>query len=262
MVKIDESRCVGCGQCAKDCISLCLEVEEGKAVFRRSQDCLLCGHCEAICPAGAISLDSGMEEVRRRENLEPTPSVGALLDMIRFRRSVRQYQARPVEREKIENLLQAGRYTATGANRQGVQFTVVQEKLSELKPLVWGRLKEAADGAEGYNEFFTAVAKRILSHRDEESDYLFRDAPAVFYLAAASTVDAALAAQNIELTAVAQGLGVLYNGILTYFTSKSPEALALIRADERPLALCMLLGYPSVRYLRTVPRKPADAILL
>jgi nitroreductase len=40
-------------------------------------------------------------------------------------------------------------------------------------------------------------------------DYLFRNAPAVLYVAADSAVDAALAAQNMEMAAVAQGAGPL-----------------------------------------------------
>lgn len=37
-----------------------------------------------------------------------------LLNFIKFRRSVRHYKNKPVEKEKLERILEAGRYTATG----------------------------------------------------------------------------------------------------------------------------------------------------
>ena len=49
---------------------------------------------------------------------------------------------------------------------------------------------------------------------DCKDDYLFRNAPVVAYITSDWPLDAGLAAQNMELMAVALGLGALYNGYL------------------------------------------------
>ena len=47
------------------------------------------------------------------------------LDLIRKRYSVRDYEARPVEEEKVQQVLEAGRLAPTAANRQPFQILVV-----------------------------------------------------------------------------------------------------------------------------------------
>ena len=55
-LKISFEKCIGCGQCEKDCVAHNIALINGKAALF-SQDCILCGHCEAICPAEAITID-------------------------------------------------------------------------------------------------------------------------------------------------------------------------------------------------------------
>lgn len=50
-----------------------------------------------------------------------------LLDVLRHRRAVRGYQDRPVEEEKVEKLLEAGRWAPSGANSQPWEFVVVTD---------------------------------------------------------------------------------------------------------------------------------------
>lgn len=57
-IVIDASLCDGCGACIKVCAMDCLEMEEGKAILKREEDCLVCLTCEAECRAGAISVSS------------------------------------------------------------------------------------------------------------------------------------------------------------------------------------------------------------
>ena len=64
-----------------------------------------------------------------------------LLELIRERRSTRAYQPRPVEREKVERVLEAARLAPSACNRQAWEFYVVQDKEKRAA------IKEAADGA-------------------------------------------------------------------------------------------------------------------
>jgi len=256
MVIIDKNICTGCGSCVADCIATSLSLKDGKAEY--SGECLHCGHCVAICPANAVSIpEYEMTDVElARPDLIP---VQDLLSAIKSRRSIRFYQDKKIEREKLENIVQAGRYTATGANRQACRFILVQDQLETLKELVWDSVgKAVANGAEEAQPL-----KGLWDLRaDQGIDYLFRNAPAVLYIAAESAWDAGMAAQNMELAAVAQGLGALYNGFLVRSTELSVDACKLLRLEGKPLATCMLLGYPDVAYPRTAPRRAADAVWL
>lgn len=53
-LKIDPSRCVGCGTCVKQCPMKNLRMEEGKA--RAEGNCTMCYRCVNICPKQAVTL--------------------------------------------------------------------------------------------------------------------------------------------------------------------------------------------------------------
>jgi len=258
MVQINKEACIGCGKCVDDCISGCLLMDGGKAAY--TGKCIHCGHCVAICPSGAVSIpEYDMADVQEYPLQDFGLDIGRLLGTIKFRRSIRHYTDQKVETEKLKNIIQAGRYTATGVNRQACRFVVVQDKLEILKSMVWIGVEQAVSTSE---EAARELQRLIDLRRKKQIDYLFRNAPTVLYIAANNVVDAGLAAQNMELAAIAQGLGVLYNGYLARSTALSKEACDWLCLDGKPLAVCMLVGYPAVDYRRTAPRKKADAIWL
>ena len=53
-ILIDSEKCIGCGQCARDCVANRFGIENGKALVM-SERCIECGHCFAVCPVGAVS---------------------------------------------------------------------------------------------------------------------------------------------------------------------------------------------------------------
>lgn len=55
MIKIDESKCVGCGNCVEVCPFGTLKIRAGKATVEHPDNCRECGACINACPNGAIS---------------------------------------------------------------------------------------------------------------------------------------------------------------------------------------------------------------
>ena len=55
-LKIDESKCIHCGLCSKDCIAAVISMEGDTPKATAPQRCIGCQHCLAICPVGAISI--------------------------------------------------------------------------------------------------------------------------------------------------------------------------------------------------------------
>ncbi len=261
MVKVDTDLCVGCGACVKDCIGYNIEIQEKKAVIKR--DCILCGHCVAVCPVGAVSIpEYDMADVEEFDEKTFTLDPENVLHSIKFRRSIRDYRKDPVEQEVLDQLLQAGRYTATAKNNQDCTYIFVQKELNTLKEKVWEYIDEikAPEGERLPKDVFPYVAFNRRRKADPQDDYLFRNAPVVLFIASDWPLDAGLAAQNIENMAVSLGLGALYNGFLTRIADVNEDLKKWLGIEGKEIRACMLLGYPKTYYARTAPRKAANVI--
>lgn len=261
MVMIDRDKCTGCGLCAADCIAFNIEIKDEKACVKR--ECFKCGHCVAICPAGAVSVpeyEMGDVEDYHRESFRLDPE--NVLHSIKFRRSIRSYKTEQVQKEDLEQLLQAGRYTATAKNNQDCCFVFIQNELEQLKSMVWDFIDEIGKG-EGQK-----IAKELLPYvsfnrrrkANAKDDYLFRNAPVVLFITSDWPLDAGFAAQNIETMAVALGLGALYNGYLARIADANEELKKWLGIDGKTIKACMLLGYADRTYARTAPRRAANVV--
>ncbi len=260
MIVINKEKCVGCGLCAEDCPAGKISLKEGTAVYK--PDCIQCGHCVAVCPKGAVSIpEYDMDDVEEYDGPSFQVDPENFLHLVKFRRSIRNFREEKIDRLILEKILQAGRYTPTAKNRQGCRFIVVQEQLDELKTLLWNEMPEMAEKIKEtmpqYSMFFKFLYRR---RRDNpKDDGLFFNAPAVLFIAADNALDAGLAASNIENMAVAEGLGILYDGYLTRVANACPKTAECLELEEnRPIVCTMLIGYPAVSYRRTAPRKPAQ----
>ena len=92
MVKIEQSLCIGCAKCVKDCVSGVLHIDQGKAAVRES--CMQCGHCVAVCPVKAVSIpEYDMADVAEYDKDSFTYTPECFLNAVKFRRSIRSYKA-------------------------------------------------------------------------------------------------------------------------------------------------------------------------
>ncbi len=262
MVAIDRENCIGCGLCAADCCMANILIDDGKAAVKRPT-CILCGHCVAICPQEAVSIpEYDMADVEPVTCSDIAPE--AMLSLIKTRRSIRKYAQKPVSKEAIAQLIQAGRYTATAKNQQDNSFIFVADRLEELKTLTRKVIDdftpEDISSMDPQLKLYAKFNKRYKA--DTRDDYLFQNAPLLLVIAGGRGLDAGMAAQNIENMAVAMGMGALYNGYLKGLFSISPEIRSWLGTGDKEIQCCMLLGYPDVSYLRTAPRAAADAVIL
>jgi ferredoxin len=126
--KILEKKCTGCGICQKECAADIIEMQNDKPFIARTMDCVECGHCIAVCPTGALQDPLAMRGDNRPYSFKDLPSSQSLQLLFRSRRSIRKYKDKPLPREVLEKILDAGRYAPTGGNRPDVHYIVLTSR--------------------------------------------------------------------------------------------------------------------------------------
>ena len=245
-IDIDGDKCIVCSKCIDDCPNSYLYLEDEK-IHTNEKGCMECGHCYAICPQGAITMtkyDSADEEVVLMSEINPE----TLLKAMKSRRTIRQFKPDPVEDEKIEKILEAGRYSPTGANRQKVSYTILGSKQREAEEICLGLFRKGKK----FGSVFADYLKRI----EIDDNFFFKGAPLVIVVASKSTVDGGLASSYMEIMAESLGLGVLYSGFFVACSKMSRKLKKLLELEKGyDVVTCMVIGYPDVKYKRIAPRK-------
>lgn len=256
-IKIDHNECIGCGICVKDCPHQAIKVKDGKADMVLT-NCMECGHCVAICPKAAISMNGyDMNEVVDYDKDTFTITPDTFLNNIKFRRSIRHFKNDPVEKEKIEQIIETGRFTPTGSNKQRIHYVVVknpEDTIEKEAIKTFRKMKKIADVAGRFVKLPIDTRKYNV-----DKGFFFHGAKTVILVISDDAVDAALASTNMGTMAEAQGLGVLYVGFFTRAVkmNKTLQRQLSLKGKEKVITT-IALGYPAVKYQRTVPRKTAD----
>lgn len=248
-VRIDKDRCVGCGMCVKVCVAHNIEIKEKKAEVLLD-GCIMCGQCSAVCPKKAIIV-SGYKDrsVEKQGDVRLNPD--EVIDVIRFRRSIRRFKKEGIPKEVMGQILEAGRLTHTAKNMQDVSFVVLDKEKNRLEQMavkVFRRLKPLAD-------LFSPMAR----NNKIDDHFFFFNAPAAIVILAEDKTNGILAAQNMEFVAEANGLGVLYSGFFTMAVNSSRGMKKELKIPKgKKAAMTLVLGYPDVKFLRSAPRKKLD----
>ncbi len=246
---IDQDKCIGCGLCKKDCVAANFKIEDGKAELLRDT-CITCGHCEAVCPQGAITITGFQdepEEFAMDTRLDPTE----LMMAIKTRRTIRQFSDKKISKDIINDILEAGRLAPTGANAQNISYVVLNKRKDVLESYAVDMFRKIMKVAK--------PVTKIIGMSDLPDDFMFKGAPIVIVIASSSQVNASLAAENMAFMAEAHGLGVLFSGFFTMCANRSRKIKKALKLPKGHKAVTTLvLGYPAVKYHRTVRREEAN----
>ncbi len=159
-------------------------------------------------------------------------------EAIRGRFSVRAYQDRPVEDEKLNRVLEAGRIAPSARNRQPWKFIVVREA---------PRRKRIAELS---GQGFLAQAPVVLAVVGSSPDYVMHCG------VPADPVDCAIAIDHMTLAAIAEGLGTCWIG---HFPQDPCRELLAVPPSAKIVEL-LALGYPAVSP-HSKSRKPLAEIV-
>ncbi len=286
--RIDQEKCVGCGSCVSVCPARSLSLVDGKATVT-GEESLHCDHCAAACPQGAITVDAVDRDALDFGSIENRDAwlkygeydTAGLVQLMRSRRSCRNFSGEPVETEILEDLVKISTAAPSGTNSQLWTFTLFPtraavEKLAvevsgffrklnamARKPAVRAFSKLFMKDVLGiyYRDYYQTVVEALDDWDERGEDRLFHGAPAVIAIgmkpgASCPCEDALMAAQNMLLAAHAIGLGTCMVGFAVEAMKRAPKIKTAlgIPGSERVYAV-IALGKPKEKYERLTGRK-------
>lgn len=155
-----------------------------------------------------------------------TGSINEMIETIYARRSIRKFQGRPVEKEKLETLLKAAMAAPSAMNSRPWEFIVLTqpEKMTEIRSvMMFGK--------------YNAPAAIIVCGN---TSFIRRPVVNSFWVQ-----DCSAATENILLAAVELGLGTVWLGVhpIHNFSKRIAKVLRL-PATVKPLNV-IYVGYPD-----------------
>ena len=283
-IAIDQNRCNLCGLCIPVCVPGILD-EGAKGIEVSDPElCIACGHCKAVCPVDAPQMAANNEDFDLVPGKEEFPEPAAFLRFLRARRSLRVYQNRPVEKEKLQMIIEAGRCAPTGGNRQASEYIVVtgRKTLDRVCTLAipflreQGRqIQEILDRYErqqmplpeeyDYKKSFPHVLSRMAEKWAQGVDRLLFHAPALILIhtrknnATNPAWDGGIASAQMILMAEALELGTCFIGFLVWAIENSIPLQELLKVPVgNNVHVAFTVGYPGVQFLKLAGRNPAQ----
>ena len=270
LIEVDEKKCKRDGFCAADCPAGIIWLKDKNSFPEMKEDeegaCVACGHCVSVCPHGALS--HVRVPIGECPPIKKDLAVGReqVVQFLRSRRSIRQYRDVPVEREKIQELIEIARYAPTGGNTQSVEWWVFSDKkeLKRFSGLVidWMRKAMQSVPLAKLPPYFPAA----VTGWDAGEDTILRRAPVMLLaLAPAESpnglVDLTIALSYLQLAALPMGLGTCWAGMVRRALMQYPPIREAVGIPEKaPQFYPMMLGYPAVSYHRVPERKPPKIV--
>jgi nitroreductase len=147
-----------------------------------------------------------------------------VLKAIQTRQSIRAFDPRQVEDDKLLRILDSGRLSPSAGNRQERRFIVIRD--ANTRKL----LCEAAQ-----NQQFVAEAPVVIAACSVEKDYVMACGQLAY------SIDTAIAVDHMTLQAVEEGLGTCWIG--AFDETKVKEILHV--PDEVRVVSLLPLGYPA-----------------
>jgi len=265
LINIDESKCVKDGFCVAECPTKIIQ-QENKDDFPQmipgaEMMCTRCGHCVAVCSKGALSHQKvpmdGSPSILKENSITQAQAA----QLLRSRRSIRNFKDKTPDQETIQKLIETARYAPTGGNQQTLSWTVFTKK-EDVKKITgltvdWMR----ASIADPEQEFMASYLPLMVAAWDMGRDVILHNAPVLVVVSAPEetsfgTTDACIALSYLELAALPVGLGTCWSGLVqAALLGHKPMREFIGLPESHTHHFAMMLGYPRYRYHRLPERK-------
>ncbi len=173
------------------------------------------------------------------------------LEAIKNRRSIRDYEQKPVPQDIINQIIAAGNqapYTSM-TTTQPWRFVVVQnpelkQKLLQTTMPFW---KQSIEPLKEAQPALYKIAMSLYDALEEPKDVIYYQAPVILFVIgpADNPVSCALACENIMIAAQSLGLGSCYVGFGAMIKGNAEVVAALELKETEAVYGPRLLGYPK-----------------
>lgn len=181
-----------------------------------------------------------------------------VIEVIKKRRSIRAYKSKPIPRDIINTIIEAGNQApSAGREEEGSEeylfqpwrFVVVEDptfkqQLVETAMPIWKRFIDTIE--ETQPKLYENIM-RLYQLKPEPKDMVYHSAPVILFIIGpkANAVSCALACENIMLAATSLGLGSCYVGFGMMVTGNTEIVQALELTDGERIYGPIVLGYPK-----------------
>jgi nitroreductase len=195
-----------------------------------------------------------------------------VIQTIKERRSVRNFEKKNVDKELIQDLIQVGKFAPSAENRQPWRFIVITNKnlmkelslmvREELKKLLKRRFIKKFSIKELKDE---EILKLLYGVSFSEDDLIFFDAPVVIFILTEKKLfndeSCACCAQNIMLAAQSCGLGSCWIGFASILGMKKEVMKKIGAPNGYHIAATIALGYPKEK-IKKLPLRNVEADII
>ncbi len=190
-----------------------------------------------------------------------------VIETINKRRSIRAYESKPIPRDIINTIIEAGNQAPSTMGMVKVsadiiisepelllrfqpwRFVVVEDsefkqKLVDIAHPIWKKFLESMKETDA--ELYEKVMK-LYEALPEPKDLVYYSAPVILFVIGpiSNAVSCALACENIMLAATSLGLGSCYTGFGAMVKGDAEVVQALELTDGERIYGPILLGYPK-----------------
>ncbi len=171
-------------------------------------------------------------------------------NLVSKRQSVRGYLPQPIERDKLDRIIEAARLAPSACNAQPWKFIVVDNP--EIKNSIADATSSRVLGMNHFTKQAPVHIVVILEGANFKSSFGSLAKRKYYPL-----MDIGIAVNHICLAATAEELG---SCIIGWFVEKRVKKILNIPRGKRPL-LIITLGYPSNQEIREKKRKTIEEIV-
>ncbi|MGI6468812.1 MAG: 4Fe-4S binding protein [Syntrophomonadaceae bacterium] len=282
-VEVDYNACIHCGRCAEVCKGQPLFMADGKLKIDQERifGCIGCGHCMCVCPQECIQVrgrDINPQDVLPMPEKADLPGYEQLYALLLSRRSVRSFQNRRVEPEKIALIIEAVSTAPMGLPPSDVEvlildgFDKVQQFADDIiavirksrwffSPLMTALLKPffGKEYSESVDTFIRPAVDLFVQEKAKGQDVLLYHAPLAMYFHAspyADPADSIVAATYAMLAAQSLGLGSCMIGTPPFFIKYSREFKQKYRLPPKNQpGIVVIFGYPQIEFSKALQRR-------